>query len=220
MQVKGGLRSGVKAVGIELFACEYAKVAVSHYTPFECFGDIDRRARQAHDAGYCHAPGCCMKTSFVLLRSLVLASGLGLGALPALACDTPGAAGSNAVSIARQVTLTTDTARQADLIFVGTVEKISQPRRSSPDEPMATLSVTETLKGEPQSTRTLPASGRFVLACDAADTFNNIDFGLGVQYLVYVRDGHAIRTAPLRKGDDDALSPARERELVVAAITP
>ena len=100
----------------------------------------------------------------------------------------------DAEQLQRLRALTTDMARSADAIFVGSVTALQRPDRAARRSGEVSLAVARTLKGPQAREQTLAWDDHFIYSCDPAAMFGNVGFRDGGVYIVYVKDDRVIRS--------------------------
>jgi hypothetical protein len=120
-----------------------------------------------------------------------------LGCGTAIACGTPRPVIQSKVEtddLAELQKRAQAAAQEADEVFVGTVTDLTRSTMRSHEFRTVRLSVAETLKGQPSSTRTAQWKETLSLSCRLSANFDNVGFRLGGTYIVYLRDGKVIRS--------------------------
>ena len=120
------------------------------------------------------------------------------GSGAAIACGThPPAVQSkiNAEELAELQKLARAAVHDADEILLGTVTDLTRPTWGSPEFGSVSFNVSETLKGEPSSTRTAQWKDKFIYSCQPSAMFHNVGFRLRGKFIVYIRGGDVVRSA-------------------------
>lgn len=119
--------------------------------------------------------------------------------------------------LAKLKSLTIETAKDADVVVIGKVTALVRPVSGSERPGTVSLAVSETLKGAHSSTRTIRWKEAFVLSCQPADSFRNVGFRQDGRYIVYVKDGMVLRSAPADELRSSSLLKLSEERMLVAS---
>ena len=105
-----------------------------------------------------------------------------------------------------------------DLIFIGTVTALDRPAHGSGEFGTATFDVAETLKGPAAPSQTLRWKTKFIYSCQESDTFYNVGFRNGGNFIVYVRDGEVTRSAAADQLRDGASLKLNEERAIISKL--
>lgn len=123
----------------------------------------------------------------------------------------------DAEQLQRLRALTTDMARSADAIFVGSVTALQRPDRAARRSGEVSLAVARTLKGPQAREQTLAWDDHFIYSCNPAENFGNAGFRDTGAYIVYIKDARVIRSAAADALRDSALLSLADEISLIAA---
>ena len=123
----------------------------------------------------------------------------------------------DAEQLQRLRSLTTDMARSADAIFVGSVTALQRPDRAARRSGEVSLAVARTLKGPQAREQTLAWDDHFIYSCNPAENLGNVGFRDAGAYIVYIKDARVIRSAAADALRDSALLSLADEISLIAA---
>lgn len=115
--------------------------------------------------------------------------------------------------IARQAEIAAELARQADAVFIGTVQELDASSSS------ARVSVKRVLKGTSGAITDVRFDGleSLVVSCSAADMFQNTYVLQGRDYVFYIQQGVLLRAGWTQRGSGDL--PLQRELLLISDAT-